>query len=94
MTEQNTGVEIIGVTNPGEDGDNDLQGFKNRQAFINRMSPPISHVLEDPGEIWLTYGVVSQPSMVFVNADGTFERNTGGLGREALLARATALSDT
>lgn len=56
------------------------------------MSTQVSHVLDDPGSLWLEHGVLSQPAMVFVSADGTAEVRTGSLGPEALLERAKSLA--
>ena len=56
------------------------------------MSTQISHVLDDPGELWLTHGVVSQPTMIFVAADGTTEMHTGALGPQGLVDRLKALA--
>lgn len=55
------------------------------------MSTEIPHVLDDPGELWTEHGVTSQPSMVFVAADGTVEKRTGALGPQGLLERVKAL---
>jgi len=82
------GVPIIGVPNP-DNGDDQA-----RADFIGAMSSPIPHVLDDPGELWRTYGVISQPTMVFVAADGTQETHTGGLGPQRLVERLEALVQT
>ena len=71
MLENNPDVTIIGVTNE-DDGDD-----RKRQQFIEQMKVQIPHVLDGAAEVWAEYGVTSQPSMVFVNADGTFERRLG-----------------
>lgn len=63
-----------------------------KQDFIDQMSTQVSHVLDDPGALWDNYEILSQPTMVFVAADGTFERSTGALGPQGLLARAEALA--
>lgn len=83
--EQNPDVTFIGVTNL-ESGDD-----RARDRFISNMKVQIPHVLDQPFEIWEEYGVHSQPSMVFVNADGTFERHTGRLDPPDLLERANLL---
>lgn len=57
------------------------------------MSTPISHVFDDPGSVWVEHGVVSQPTMVFVAADGTVDVHTGGLGPQGLLERVKALAE-
>jgi len=56
------------------------------------MSTQISHVLDDPGSLWREHGVLSQPAMVFISADGTAEVRNGSLGPEELLERAESLA--
>ncbi|MGI9605485.1 MAG: TlpA family protein disulfide reductase [Acidimicrobiales bacterium] len=80
-------MPIIGVTNPADGDDFD------KQAFIEQMSTPIPHVLANAGEVWVEYGVVSQPTMIFVAADGSTEAHTGGLGPQGLLERVEALAE-
>ena len=58
------------------------------------MSTQISHVLDEPGELWGSYGVVSQPTMIFVDADGNRTTHTGGLGPQKLVERLQALDTT
>lgn len=86
MNTHDTGVTIIGVTNAA-DGDE-----ADRQAFVARMRPPISHVLADPAELWVEYGVTSQPTMVFIAADGSTETHVGALGPRDLLERVVELA--
>ena len=81
-------MAIIGVPNQFEGDD-----FE-KQAFIAEMSSPIPHVLDDPSGLWEAHGVTSQPTMVFVAADGTWERRTGALGPQRLLERLEALAAT
>ncbi len=86
MDRQNTGVTIIGVTNEADGDDFD------KQAFIEGMSTPISHVLANPQELWIEYQVTSQPTMVFIGADGSTETHVGGLGPQGLLERVNELA--
>ena len=51
------------------------------------MDGDTSHVLEDPAELWVEHGVISQPAMVFVAADGTTTMHLGTGGRTGLLWR-------
>jgi len=74
------------VPNPDDGSDDD------RQAFMAQMSTQVAHVLDDPGSLWREHGVLSQPAMVFVNADGTTELRTGSLGPEDLLERAKSMA--
>ena len=55
------------------------------------MTVQVPHVLENAHEVWAEYGVVNQPSMVFVAADGTWERHVGRQDPLDFLARANAL---
>lgn len=64
----------------------------DKQAFIDAMSSPIPHVLDDPEELWAAFEITSQPSMVFVAADGTWERRTGAIGNTGLLERVKAMA--
>ena len=88
MDRQNTGVTIVGVTNAADGDDFD------KQAFIEGMSTPISHVLANPQELWVEYQVTSQPTMVFIAADGSTETHSGALGPQGLLERVNALAAT
>ena len=81
-------MPIIGVPNAAEGDDAD------KQAFIAAMSSPIPHVLDDPAALWDEFGITSQPSMVFVAVDGTWERRTGAIGNTGLLERLKAMADT
>ncbi len=56
------------------------------------MSTPIPHILDDPGQLWTDHEVLSQPTMIFVAADGSVERNTGALGPQGLLAKVEELA--
>ncbi len=51
----------------------------------------IPHVIDDTGETWVTFGVISQPSMVFISPDGSVERHTGAMGPVDLGDRVKAL---
>jgi len=56
------------------------------------MSTQISHVFADPGALWAEHGVLSQPTTIFVAADGTEEYHTGGLGPQGLLEKVEQLA--
>ena len=87
-TRSETGVPIIGVPNP-DDGDD-----ADRADFIAGMSTQVSHVLDDPGSVWIEHEVVSQPSWIFVSSDGSHELHTGGLGPQRLLEQLEAMATT
>lgn len=88
VTRQSTGVEIIGVPNP-DDGDD-----ADRAAFAEQMSTQVSHVFDDPGALWVEHQVLSQPTTIFVAADGTTEVHTGGLGPQGLLERVQSIASS
>ena len=81
-------MAIIGVPNPNDGDDAD------RARFIERMSTQVSHVLDDPGAVWTENGIHSQPSWVFVSADGTRDRFSFRLGPAKLLERVEELAST
>lgn len=56
-------------------------------AFIDRHDVgAFPHLVDDDGSLWARFGVVTQPSWVFVNDDGTVRSVVGGLGEEGLQA--------
>jgi len=81
--QENPEVTIIGVTSPDEGDEQQL----NR--FISHMKVQVPHVLKNSREIWDQYEVHSQPTMVFVNSDGTFEQRLGRHDPPELLQLAT-----
>lgn len=86
MTRQQSAVPIIGVPNP-DDGDE-----SDRREFIEAMSTQVSQVLTEPGELWVEYEVLSQPTTIFVSSDGSIEVHSGALGPQEMLKRIEALS--
>ena len=72
---------------PNADDGNDA----DRQEFMDGMSTQVSHVLNNPAEIWVEHLVLSQPTTIFVSSDGSVEVHTGGLGPQKLLERVQAL---
>lgn len=79
-------VTVVGVAGLGETDamvqfvdDTGVDGFEN--------------VIDEDGSIWNGFGVVSQPSYVFVNANGESETVVGALGYEALDEAARDLVD-
>ena len=79
-------MPIIGVPNPADSNDAD------RQDFIDQMSSPIAHVLTNPGDLWTDFEVLSQPTMVFVAADGQATLKVDSPGPQILLERVNALA--
>ena len=80
------GVTFIGVPDPGDGSE------AQQEEFIARMNPQVSHVLDEPLELWVDYEVLTQPTMVFVSADGTQDLHSGGIDAQDLLDRAKELA--
>ncbi len=49
------------------------------------------HVYDETGDIWQTFGVISQPTFVFITADGETEVVFGGQGESSLRERLDGL---
>lgn len=60
---------------------------KLRDEFVAKMRTQVSHVFDNPDEIWVAQGVTNQPGWVFVSADGTPERVAGNVPSRELIAR-------
>ncbi len=52
----------------------------------------VTSLVDQDGSVWDHFGVFSQPAMVFVETDGTYERHTGQLGPWDLQDRIDQLS--
>lgn len=57
-----------------------------------RMNPPVSHVLDNPLTVWGENNVLTNPSMVFVESDGTRTIHSGGIDAMELLERAKEMA--
>lgn len=51
------------------------------------------HVVDETGSIWAEYGIVSQPSFVFVDAGGESTTHLGALGVDGLSQRLDQLTE-
>jgi len=68
-------------------------GSEKQQAeFMARMNPPVSHVLDNPLTVWGENNVLTNPSMVFVESDGTRTIHSGGIDAMELLERAKEMA--
>ena len=65
---------------------------KLRDQFTAKMRTQVSHVFDNPDEIWIEQRITNQPGWVFVSADGTPERVTGNVASRDLIARLEALA--
>lgn len=77
-------VQFVGVAGRSEmSAINDFIDTYSVGAFV--------HAFDDNGSVWREYGVVSQPSFAFVDADGNVEVEYGRHGVDELTARLDAL---
>ncbi len=81
-------MTFIGVPDPS-DGTPEKQ-----EEFMARIKPAVSHILDEPLDIWSDYEVLTQPSMVFVSGDGTREIHSGAIDAFDLRDRVEALAST
>ena len=79
-------MTFIGVPNLSDGSE------KQQTEFMERMNPPVSHVLDDPLTVWGENRVLSNPTMVFVDSDGTKTTHTGGIDPMDLLERAKEMA--
>ena len=52
----------------------------------------LTHVVDDDGSIWSSFGVASQPSFAFISDTGEVEVVSGALGEAKLTERMQALA--
>ncbi|MGL4174107.1 MAG: TlpA family protein disulfide reductase [Actinomycetota bacterium] len=77
-------VTFIGVPGMGEK--------PAMEDFVKTTSTNgFSHLVDEDGALWRRFEVTSQPSFVFISADGKIEKVVGALGDDALRSRAAQL---
>lgn len=77
-------VRFVGIAGRGP--------VPDMQEFVSDTGTDgFTHVADSDGTLWTQFGVVSQPSFVFVSADGSAERVTGGLDAGQLRQAAESL---
>ena len=72
-------VEVIGVAGRG-----DVPSM--REFVTDTGTGSFPHLVDDEGELWNRFGVVSQPAFVFVDRTGNVETFAGSLSGEDLRA--------
>lgn len=77
-------VTILGVPGRGEVPE-------MKQFVADTGVGGLEHVVDADGEIWSTYGVVSQPSFAFIDAAGNVEMFQGSLTGKQLESQARSL---
>lgn len=77
-------VQIIGIAGRGE--------VPAMDGFVSdTKTGALTHVVDDSGAIWSSYGVAAQPSFAFINDDGTVKVFIGALGKDGLTKQMNAL---
>jgi thiol-disulfide isomerase/thioredoxin len=77
-------IDVIGVAGRGE--------VPEMDDFVSDTDTgALTHVVDDSGAIWSSYGVAAQPSFAFINDDGTVEVFVGALGETGLTQQMNAL---
>ncbi|MDD2857175.1 MAG: redoxin domain-containing protein [Candidatus Nanopelagicales bacterium] len=77
-------VTFIGIAGLGP--------VQDMRAFVSQTSTGgFTHLADEDGSLWSRFGVVAQPSFVFVTPDGQSQEFTGGLGADDLRTVASKL---
>jgi thiol-disulfide isomerase/thioredoxin len=80
-------VQVVGVAGRGQ--------VSEMEDFVSDTDTGgLTHVIDESGEIWSSYEVVSQPTFAFIDDDGTYDIVVGAMGEDALVERMTALAAT
>lgn len=77
-------VDIIGVA--GRDDLSEVNGFINERGVS-----AFEHIYDESGDIWMEFGVRSQPAFVFIGVDGEAELVFGAQGEDSIGQRLDAL---
>ncbi len=77
-------ILVIGVAGKGDDA--------SYESFVATGGVDgFEHGIDTTGGVWLTYGVSTQPAVVFLNDDGTFTTHNGAIGIDGLTEGVEAL---
>lgn len=72
-------VELLGVAGRGD--------VEDMRAFVDETGTGgFRHLVDEDGELWRRFGVISQPAFVFVSSTGTTDSFIGSLDRDQLRA--------
>ena len=78
-------VQVVGVAGRGEVAAMD-------EFVAETATGGLTHVVDDDGSIWSSFGVASQPSFAFISDTGEVEVVSGALGEAKLTERMQALA--
>ena len=77
-------VDMIGVAGRGK-----VPAMKD---FVSETHTGVlTHVVDDSGAIWSSYGVAAQPALAFISKDGSVKVIAGAMGKAELTRRMNAL---
>jgi thiol-disulfide isomerase/thioredoxin len=80
-------VRIIGVAGRGQ--------VAEMEAFVDDTGTGgLAHLIDDDGQIWSRFGVVTQPSFAFIDADGEVELVVGPMGFDGITERGRQLLES
>ena len=80
-------VEVIGVGGRGARSEMD-------DFVADTGTGGLTHVVDESGTIWSSYGVFAQPAYAFSDDSGSVEVVAGALGERALVERMTELASS
>jgi thiol-disulfide isomerase/thioredoxin len=79
-------IEVVGVAGRGE--------VSEMEDFVaDTETGELTHVVDDSGDIWSSYEVISQPAFAFIDDDGTYEVFAGALGEDGITEQMAALAE-
>lgn len=80
-------MTILGVA-----GRDDIEAM---QRFVDEFDLAfISHAVDEDGSLWRHFEVFGQPTWVFLDSSGSYERVFGGFGERQLTQRLEALASS
>ena len=81
---QDGAVQLVGIAGLGEE--------KAMEGFVSDTDMgEFTHVVDEDGKIWASFGVTAQPAYAFIKADGGVEVVPGSLSESELAQRMSAL---
>ena len=72
-----------------------LDTVEAMQAFVDRHAlADFPHLIDEEGDLWERFGIISQPAWVFVDDDGTARTVSGSLSEDGLREEIDRLRET
>jgi thiol-disulfide isomerase/thioredoxin len=80
-------VDLIGVAGRGQ--------VSEMHSFVSDTATGgLTHIVDDDGSIWASFGVITQPAFAFIDDSGSVQVFGGALGEAALTDRMAALAES